>query len=247
MSLAHGLSRQTNTGSARAEFVQRAETLLRRADQPRFQMSLIMVATGGVGFAVSSGLLHAGVDQMAIRYPVAVALAYTAFLGFLKLWMYYQGVRLANGVDLADVPDISISSKSGGSIPEIFKGGGGRFGGGGATAFFNGPAAPPEPVLVTSASAESNSSQGFLDIDLDDLGLVLIALAMAACAVLAGLYIIYIAPGLFAEILVDRAVMGPVCTSTSTRNTPSTGSPQQSNAPGCPPAVWRSCLPSADC
>src|SRR5262245_21922363 len=92
----------------RKKLIERAERILQRADQPRFQMSIIVLITGGAGFVASYGLLHAGLNSMAIRYPLAIAFAYLAFLALLRLWLRYQGVRFARKSNSMNVPDLDL-------------------------------------------------------------------------------------------------------------------------------------------
>ncbi len=57
---------------SRRFLIDRAEVMLRGADRPRFQMSIIVLVTGAVGFLFSYLLLRLGLDAMALRYPLAV-------------------------------------------------------------------------------------------------------------------------------------------------------------------------------
>jgi len=54
---------------------------------PRLQMSLLVALAGAAGFLGNWGLLHAGFGNMALRYPLAVLLAWGAFLGLLWIWL----------------------------------------------------------------------------------------------------------------------------------------------------------------
>ncbi len=92
-----------------------------------------------------------------------------------------------------------------------FAPGGGQFGGGGASASFDdGPAAG---VVESSPTAPPSSTGGgwSVDFDGDELALVLIALAAVAGAVTASVYIVMVAPGFLAEILVDGLIAGALC------------------------------------
>ncbi|MFA6562957.1 MAG: hypothetical protein WCV00_13690 [Verrucomicrobiia bacterium] len=65
------------------------EALRRYYERERFPRLIVMVlllATGGVGFLASAGMLWLGVHEMWIRYPVAVLLAYIAFVALIRLW-----------------------------------------------------------------------------------------------------------------------------------------------------------------
>lgn len=57
---------------------------------PRVMLSIILLATGLAGFGISYFLLKAGLDQMAIRYPIAVFGAYGLLLLLLRLWVEWE-------------------------------------------------------------------------------------------------------------------------------------------------------------
>jgi hypothetical protein len=167
---------------------------------PRLQMALIVALTGGAGLLSSYLLLAAGWDSMVTRYPVALALAYLVFLLLLWLWLrgnaddYIDAGDPGNLVDLADL----------GSAP-FRGGGGGDFGGGGAEASFD---APGSLVGDTShempSIADAASGLDGVDGDLEVIPLAVIALAIGMA--LASLYIVWAAPVLFAELLLDGAL-----------------------------------------
>jgi len=173
----------------------------RRLEQdafPRIQMSLIVGLTGAAGLLFSFIMLELGVTSMALRYPLALLMAYGVFLVLLWLWLRTKAE------DYVDIPDLSglVPSGSGESVP-IFQGGGGNFGGGGASGSFDGPASFV-PLDSDSASplAEATSAVG----DADELAIPLIAVVFARGRALASLYVVYAAPMLFAELLVDGAL-----------------------------------------
>lgn len=174
--------------------------LKRRLEQdsfPRIQMSLIVGLTGAAGLLFSFIMLELNVTSMALRYPLALLMAYGIFLLLLWLWLRTKAE------DYVDIPDLSglVPQGSGGGFPE-FEGGGGNFGGGGASGSFDGP--------VSFAPVESDSSPlseaaGAVD-GADELAIPLIAIAFALGLALASLYVVYAAPMLFAELLVDGAL-----------------------------------------
>ena len=172
--------------------------LKRRLEQdsfPRAQMSLIVGLTGAAGLLFSFIMLDLGVTSMALRYPLALLAAYGVFLALLWLWL-----RTKAG-DYADIPDLSGSAPGGsGDCAPAFESGG-HFGGGGASGTFDSPASFA-PVDSDSPLTEAASAVG----DADELAIPLIALAFALGLALASLYVVYIAPMLFAELLVDSAL-----------------------------------------
>lgn len=181
---------------------------LQRDGYPRLQMLLIVSLTGGAGFIASVLLLAAGIEGMPLRYALACCIAYAGFLCLLWLWLRWSWWDL----------DISTSGNSGNdsSAPE-FSGGGGQFGGSGASGSFE--AATPQPGLSEPASlattgsdtgvADTSPSDGGWspDFDLgDDFAIPLLVVLIVAALVLSSLYVVWSAPVLFAELLLDGAL-----------------------------------------
>jgi hypothetical protein len=161
---------------------------------PRLQIMLILGLTGVAAFLTSAVLLRLGVTQMVVRYPIAIAAAYGVFIMLIGLWLWLQ----SNDSDMLDatgdvldhidwVDDGRIVS-SGGSVnlagmstPSVS---GGSGGGGG------GDAGPSFDIAG-------------VDVDLDDAIWVLLAIVVLIAGLLAIFYIVYIAPMLLTEVLVD--------------------------------------------
>ena len=80
--------------------IERMRIALERNEYPRLRMLLIVTLTGGCGFLASFLLLHHGVDSIALRYPLALGVAYAAFL--LLLWAWLR----SRPHDYLDVPDV---------------------------------------------------------------------------------------------------------------------------------------------
>ncbi|MCA1594473.1 MAG: hypothetical protein LC754_17970 [Acidobacteria bacterium] len=206
-------ARQPGHGRERA--IERVKRRLLRHSTPRLQMSLIMLVTGAAGFLVSFTLLHTGVTSMWFRYPLAVLLAYAVFLLMLRLWLYYQqrAARRRHGADFdlstidPNVADFGSGANSG-DVNFNF-GGGGDFGGGGAGGSWNQGVEATTAAHVDSNVGGGGSSVGGggigldFDLDLDELWFVVIALILVLGGLVASFYVIYIAPALLAEILVD--------------------------------------------
>jgi hypothetical protein len=165
---------------------------------PRIQMSLIVGLTGAAGLLFSFVLLQLGVTSMALRYPLAMLMAYGVFLVLLWLWLRTKAE------DYVDIPDLSglVPGGSGDCAP-VIQGGGGHFGGGGASGSFDGPAsfAPAESDASPLSEAASAVGDGA-----DELAIPLIVIAMVLGLALASRYVVYAAPILFAELLVDGAL-----------------------------------------
>ena len=190
----------------RAYAVARARRILARRGWPRAQMALILLLTGSAGFLLSYLLLHAGVTSMALRYPVVIFLSYGVFLLLLRGWLALQRPRRHGSS--GDSPDFNLD------LPDFHLPGGG--GGGGAV--FGGQGDFSGGGAVGSWSDAGGGGSGLLDsldvgidLDLPDDGeggclviFAVIALVVAAVAgIFATFYVIYLAPALLAEILVD--------------------------------------------
>lgn len=87
----------------RSDPVQRVRLRLETQGWPRLQMSLLVALAGAAGFVANWGLLHLGVGAMALRYPLAVLLAWGAFLALLWVWLRTRDDAEADDLDL--VPD----------------------------------------------------------------------------------------------------------------------------------------------
>jgi hypothetical protein len=180
----------------RVHEIRRVASKLRGEAFPRLQMLLLVALTGGFGLLSSFGLLQAGLDSMAIRYPVALALSYGFFLFLLWLWLR------TNAADYIDVPDPSGLSRSGSAADgpaEFVGGGGGDFAGGGASASIE---APPLELGKGFGGLGTLGTVG----DADELAIPLVVIVLAAGLAIASFYVVYIAPVLFAELLVDGAL-----------------------------------------
>jgi len=185
----------------RSQAVIRAQRQLEAQSYPRLQMTLIAGLTGAFGLLSSFLMLHLGLDSMALRYPLALACAYVMFLFLIWLWLR------ANARDYLELPDLSGSTSNtchdGASISVPMRsGGGGDFAGGGASGSFD----------ATSAGLPEASASGFNISDpvssvaeADELAIPLMAIVLAVGLVFASLYVIYIAPALLAEVLMDGA------------------------------------------
>lgn len=171
---------------------------------PRAQMALIVLLTGGCGLLASFAMLRGGMVSMALRYPLALGLAYLFFLFLIWLWLR------TNAEDYPDIPDFGsgVPSHSPSGVPGI-RGGGGDCAGGGASGEFEASAHLPLSGAASGGSDSSFSSVGDAVgavADADEFAIPLLAIALAAGLAFASLYVVYIAPVLFAEVLVDGAL-----------------------------------------
>jgi hypothetical protein len=157
---------------------------------PRLQIMIILGLTGVAAFLTSAVLLRLGVTPMVVRYPIAIAAAYGVFIMLIGFWLWLQreDVDMAESVvEVLDfVDDGRIASTGGGgsvnlagmNTPTVSSGGGG--GGSGIDL----------PGID-------------IDLDLDDLIWVVLALVVLIAGLLAIFYIVWIAPVLLTEVLVD--------------------------------------------
>ena len=102
-----------------------------------------------------------------------------------------------------DAPDLG-GSGSGGSGDPPFRFGGGSSGGGGASGSF-------EAADASGGGLDCHAGGGgFADLDisldLDDLLVLLLVFIALTSALVASIYVIYMSPTLFAELLVDGAL-----------------------------------------
>ncbi|HLW66142.1 MAG TPA: hypothetical protein VKS79_12595 [Gemmataceae bacterium] len=172
----------------------RIKQLLLRRGHPYLLMAIFLALMGLSGFLASVFMHACGLNSMAARYPLAVGVAYLVFLACLGIWL-------------------AAHRKSRGAPPPTYHPAGPNYGpyydpyyydlfpwftfprvGSGSNAG------------TSSASGKSGSSGGGLDL-VDGDGLVLLVVILIAVAVLAALiasvYVIFIAPALLAELLVD--------------------------------------------
>lgn len=166
----------------------------------RFHMALILSAVVASGILTSKFLLECGIHSMRLRYPLAVFGSYLVFFLLVRVWIWYvcrvkmRTVKLGN----FDAEDISLGGSS-----QPFRFGGGTSGGGGASdAWDDSAAANIAPRSAGSAlgSKSGGSKFGGFDLDLGDDGMILVLLAVLVLSiVVAGGYLIYVAPSLLPE------------------------------------------------
>lgn len=179
------MSKTSLTRDQRKELKQK----LLASGSPRLQMTGILLLTGLAGFAASA-LLHAlGLEGMALRYLIATAVAYLAFLLCLHLWVRYVASReLSISIDadtIEDVVDIADEVRGlDGTLPRVI------------------------PARGHSSSGDLKGLGDLFSIDLDEGAIVVIVavllLALAAVAV----YFIAVAPAFLGEIVADAFLLG---------------------------------------
>lgn len=180
----------------------------------RFHMSLLLGVAFVAGALANHLLLGVCVDHAALRWLLALAVAYAAFFVAMRLWLAYVGARPIGGIDLGNTLDSSDATGSGGggsidvgSSASKGLGGGGRFGGGGASSPFD--SAAPRPAVSVTSNASASSRGGF-GIDIGDDGdfivLLLITLAIAAALIGGAAYLLVAAPHLLTDVAFGAAL-----------------------------------------
>ncbi|HXU93437.1 MAG TPA: hypothetical protein VFP33_07265 [Gallionella sp.] len=184
--------------TSRYSEILRLNRKIRREGFPRLQMSFLVGITGAAGFVASVALLHGGVHTMPWRYLLACMVAYAVFLLLLWLWLRTKAE------DYADVPDFSNAIPSpggGGGQCHSYEGNGGEFGGGGASGSFD-----SSYESIPLESADSGDAVGEVleaASGADELAIPLFVVILFAALLLSSLYVVYSAPMLFAELLLD--------------------------------------------
>ena len=177
--------------------MRRLEASIQCRGYPRTAVALIVALAALSSLILSIVLLVLGLTHMGIRYLFCVAFGYLVFLALLRLLASRHASDLDPGIDLPDPVG------TGGDPPDPFSGGGGEFGGGGASRSWS-------PHTIDTASGSASSPDPVADsisgLDLDEGWVVALPLLFLAGAVLAGGYVVIIAPVLVAEVALDVAI-----------------------------------------
>lgn len=175
--------------------IQRIRGDLERGSFPRLQMMLLVVVTGASGFFASYVLLHAGFVEMWLRYLASFGFAYLVFLFLLWLWLRTRDE------DHADLPDISGPPSSSGNSRTYYSGKGGEFGGGGASGSFDAPSEGASLAIGDSGSSVGDALGTVAEAE--EFAFPLVVLTIIGAMLFSSIFMIYSAPVLFAELLVD--------------------------------------------
>lgn len=190
-------SRTRRPAMTRAAAVQTMRARLLRDSFPRVQMFILVSLTGLAGFAASAAMLVGGLETMALRYTLAMGIAYLVFLLLLWIWLRSSA---SDYLDLVPT-DVGGGASDGGldlpaALRDDFAGGGGTFDGGGASANvdFGADSGTVEAIVDKPLTAIGHAEEGAIP-----LAVILLALGL----LLSSLFVVWTAPVLFAEILVD--------------------------------------------
>ena len=159
--------------------VRRHRRLVERLHSPRLAMALIAALTAAAGLLASYLLLSAGLSSMALRYPLAVAVAYLAFLFLLWCWLHWNRAEPDHAEESGDLAlELADTATAGVYEPD---------------------AAGDGSVLD---AADVGDGEGAI------IGIVIVAAVALFAALFALFSIVSVAPVLFAELLVDVALAG---------------------------------------
>lgn len=186
----------------REAIVHRLADRLQQRHHPRLALSAILGGAGGVGFLTSFALLRLGVASMPVRYALAAAAGYLAFLALVRLWAGWYAERQDAAADLTDVlaeTAIDTASLSYDAVPSTF-GGGGGMAGGGAGRGFDTDAGVATVDVADGAASLADTDEGALIVVPILIGAVVVAGLAGTVTVLVG------APALLAEVILDAFV-----------------------------------------
>lgn len=161
----------------RVKEIRRLRGKLERDGFPRLQMFLLVFVTGGAGFVASYGLHKCGMEAMGSRYLAAFGIAYIVFLLLLWLWLRTSA---ANYEDPSDLLDLVPAPDDGFDLGSLPSGDGGLLDGSG------------------SIGDAFDAAVGA-----DEFAIPLTLLILVGALILSSFWIIYAAPVLFAELLLD--------------------------------------------
>jgi hypothetical protein len=173
----------------------------------RLHMTFILGGTFLAGLAATKVMFLTGiVENLALRYGVAVCVAYVMFLGLIRLWLRYVSVKEDNdGYDFVG-DGIDLGSEVLDNVPApTFRSGGGSFGGGGASGSWG---SVPSPAAHVSSASTNRGCFPSIDLDFDGLVVIVLFLALVAALLFAGVYIIYTAPAILTEAAFEAALAG---------------------------------------
>ena len=166
---------------------------------------VILGLTGVAAFLTSAVLLRLGVTQMVVRYPIAIAAAYGVFIMLIGFWLWLQ----RSESDMLDVAgEVSTNTDWVGDGQVSSTGGSVNLLGDMSPPPVSGDSVnlsdmSPPPVSGGSGGGGPSFDIAGVDVDLDDAIWVVLAIVVLVAGLLAILYIVYIAPILLTEVLVD--------------------------------------------
>ena len=191
-----------NSPRRRHKRIRRLAAALMARGSPRLAMFGFVTVATLAGFLASVLLRTIGLVEMSQRYVLAVGCAYLAFLG--SLWLFVAAYRararrIAANEGGSSLGELVVNSLD---APYVVIGGG------------DAPSAPAQfaeaPMDASNSSSSKGSGGGSLDIgDGDGLVLVVVGLILVAIgtAAYASILVVFQAPLLLAEVLVDGVLL----------------------------------------
>jgi hypothetical protein len=172
-----------------------------RLRAPRLVALALVAIAAAAGFLCSFTLLWAGLDGMGARYAVSASAAYVLLLLLLRAW-----VAVARKRPVREPPPVERVIEDVSELREIVARGRGDLD-------RRGPSGDPEVELPAPRKPGGGSTLDFLpdagvDIDVDGpVALAIVGLVLVALGVVAGAaWIVWDAPGLFAELVFDGVI-----------------------------------------
>jgi hypothetical protein len=139
----------------------------------RFHMSLILFSCFLAGMLANSLMLAIGISWMWLRYPLAVGVAYGAFIGGIWLWRKYLLARMHKPaddrtLDLSTIPDVFDTGSSAGRVGDVMPRGG-NFGGGGSSHSWAESASNAQPRMPNVQSVQTSMDSSIAEAAPSDL------------------------------------------------------------------------------
>ncbi len=176
----------------------------------RHHMAIILLGTAFSGVLVSKLLFTLHIENLIVRYALAIALSYLIFFVCIKLWLFYVSPKRRLKLDATDFLD--IPTPSGGPAAESISGihgGGGEFFGAGASGSFDAHSSiitemPASTIADGVSSGVGEVVSGAADAAGDEggiIGIIVLAVLAALVATILGgaIYIIIEAPAILSE------------------------------------------------
>lgn len=167
-------------------------------------MTLVVLITGAWGWIASWILLQWGVQSMLLRYPLAVLLSYPIFIGLIGLWLHIRWRDWAEWPLDMGLPEVKTGARPAQRV--WHSEGGGDFAGAGVSSSFEAPATAGAPSRLVSVAKPDSSSHSSDPFEWAGEGWELAVLGLALGGVMTAVYLVYLAPVLLAEVLVDGAL-----------------------------------------
>ena len=187
---------------SRKSEVNRILEKLQKESFPRIQMSFLVLITLGMSLLISYSLLSMGLNTLWLRYFCTCLGAYGIFLSLLWLWIRTRMEDFSGLEDIPEIPSIDLALQSiDMKVEAVEFGSGGEFGGGGSSSSFT-ESAKVQPNFFQSVDNPVVEAVGAAG-EAEEFAIPLIILILLVTIILSSVFVIYSAPILFAELLLD--------------------------------------------